>query len=228
MTNRVCVSILPKNVLEALNLIEKAESAHADLIEVRLDSLETSRKLSDLVSHTKIPLIATNKLLNEKGNFSGNETQRQQTLINAAESGFEYVDVDYSSPKLKAQIKELSALGAKTISSFHKFDGPLSISEMNIILEKQINSGCNVCKIVTSAKQIEDNLSVLNFVSANSSRAKLVCFCMGERGKISRLLSPMFGAFFTFASLEQGSETAPGQMSIQEMKTAYTLLGQKL
>jgi 3-dehydroquinate dehydratase len=38
----------------------------------------------------------------------------------------------------------------------------------------------------------------------------------------------MFGAFFTFASLEQGSETAPGQMSIQEMKTAYTLLGEKL
>jgi 3-dehydroquinate dehydratase type I len=227
VTNRICVSILPKTNLEALNFIEKAENAHADLIEVRLDSLETSRKLSDLVSHTKIPLIATNKLLSEKGNFFGTETERQKTLFNAAQNGFEYVDLDYSSPKLKAQIKELSALGAKTIASFHKFDGPLSIPEMNIILEKQINSGCNVCKIITSAKQIEDNLSVLNFVSANSSRAKLVCFCMGERGRVSRLLSPMFGAFFTFASLEQGSETAPGQMSIQEMKTTYILLGQK-
>ncbi len=35
----------------------------------------------------------------------------------------------------------------------------------------------------------------------------------------------MFGAFFTFASLEQGSETAKGQMSIGEMKAAYDLLG---
>jgi len=68
-------------------------------------------------------------------------------------------------------------------------------------------------------------LAMLNFVASHSSKAKLVCFCMGEAGKVSRLLSPMFGAFFTFASLDQGSETAKGQMSISEMKTAYNLLG---
>jgi 3-dehydroquinate dehydratase type I len=227
VTNRICVSILPKTNIEALNFIEKAEKAHADLIEVRLDSLETSRKLSDLASHTKIPLIATNKLLSEGGNFSGTQGERQQTLLNAAKSGFEYVDLDLSSPKLKEQIKELNALGAKTIVSYHKFDGPLTIQEMNRILEEEISSGANVCKIIPTAKQVQDNLTALNFVSANANRAKLVCFCMGELGKTSRLLSPMFGAFFTFASLEQGSETAPGQISIREMKTAYSVLGQK-
>jgi 3-dehydroquinate dehydratase-1 len=227
VTNRICVSILPKTNIEALNFIEKAENAQADLIEVRLDSLETSRKLSDLASHTKIPLIATNKLLSEGGNFSGTQGERQQTLLNAAKSGFEYVDLDLSSPKLKEQIKELNALGAKTIVSYHKFDGPLTIQEMNRILEEEISSGANVCKIIPTAKQVQDNLTALNFVSANANRAKLVCFCMGELGKTSRLLSPMFGAFFTFASLEQGSETAPGQISIREMKTAYSVLGQK-
>jgi 3-dehydroquinate dehydratase len=35
----------------------------------------------------------------------------------------------------------------------------------------------------------------------------------------------MFGAFFTFASLEEGSETAAGQMTIEEMRAAYNLLG---
>jgi 3-dehydroquinate dehydratase len=48
---------------------------------------------------------------------------------------------------------------------------------------------------------------------------------MGEAGKISRLLSPVFGGFFTFASLEKGAQTATGQMSISELKSAYTLLG---
>ena len=72
MTARICVSILPKNNLEALNLIEKAEKAQADLIEVRLDCLEISRKLSDLSASTKIPLIATNKLQSEKGFFVWN------------------------------------------------------------------------------------------------------------------------------------------------------------
>jgi 3-dehydroquinate dehydratase len=48
---------------------------------------------------------------------------------------------------------------------------------------------------------------------------------MGELGKPSRLLSPLFGAFFTIASFERGKETASGQLTIQEMKTAYQALG---
>ena len=99
MTSRICVSILPKNNVEALGLIERAEKAKADFIEVRLDCLEASRTLSELSKSTKIPLIATNKLHSEKGSFSGTETERQQTLINSAKNGFEYVDVPLSSPK---------------------------------------------------------------------------------------------------------------------------------
>ena len=227
MTTRICVSILPKNNVEALSLIERAEKVKADFIEVRLDCLETSRNLSELSKSTKIPLIATNKLRSEKGSFSGTETELQQTLLNAAKNGFEYVDVDLSSAKRKETIDKLKQLGVKPIVSFHKFDRALSSSEMGDILKQEISSGAAVCKIVTTAKKIEDNLIVLNFISAMHSRVKLVCFCMGDSGKVSRLLSPMFGAFFTFASLEQGSETASGQITIQEMRTAYDLLGAK-
>jgi 3-dehydroquinate dehydratase type I len=225
---RICVSILPKNNLEALNLIEKAEEAKADLIEVRLDCLEISRKLSDLSASTKIPLIATNKLQSEKGFFAGTQTERQQTLLSAAKNGFEYVDVDLSDSKHKETLRHLKQLGVKTIVSYHKFDGTPNVSAMETILDEEISSGASICKIVTTAKQIEDNLPVLSFVSFASTKAKLVCFCMGEQGKVSRLLSPMFGAFFTFASLEKGSETATGQISISEMRCAYSLLGIKL
>jgi 3-dehydroquinate dehydratase type I len=222
---RICVSILSKNVSEALSLIGKAEKAHADLIEVRLDGLEETRNLSDLAKDTKIPLIATNKLQAEKGCFSGTETERQQTLLNAAKAGFQYVDVDFFSPKRNETIAKLKALGVKPIVSYHKFDGVLTVSALERILDEQIASGAGVCKIVLTAKQIEDNLPILSFVSFASTKAKLVCFCMGEAGKTSRLLSPVFGAYFTFAALEQGIETAPGQMSIDEMRSAYKLLG---
>jgi len=218
------VSILPKTVPAALRLIEKAEGAHADFIEVRLDCLkdclENQRALADLAAHGKTPKIATDK-------SSRTETEQRQMLLSAAKSGFEYVDVELSAPQLKELVKELKALGAKPIVSFHKFNGSLGISELNSILEREISSGAEVCKIVTTAKRIEDNLTTLNFTSTASSKAKLVCFCMGELGKVSRLLSPLFGGFFTFASLERGSETASGQMTIQEMKAAYALLGQK-
>ena len=214
------MSILPKTLPEALRLIEKAEAAHADLIEVRLDSIEKRGELADLSAHGNTPKIATDR-------SSRTETEQRQTLLSAAKSGFEYVDAELSTPRLKDLVKEVKALGAKSIVSFHKFDGSLGISELNSVLEKEISSGAEVCKIVPTAKRIEDNLTTLNFISTASSKAKLVCFCMGELGKVSRLLSPLFGGFFTFASLELGNETASGQMTIQEMKAAYELLGQK-
>jgi 3-dehydroquinate dehydratase type I len=224
LTIRICVSILPKTVPEALQLIEKAEAAHADFIEIRLDRLEDCLEnnlgLADLAAHGKTPKIATDKA-------SRTETEHRQLLLNAAKSGFEYVDAELSTPQLEDLVKELKAQGAKPIISFHKFDGSLSLSELNIVLEREISSGADVCKIVTTAKRIEDNLTSLNFASTASSRAKLVCFCMAELGKVSRLLSPLFGGFFTFASLERGSETAAGQITIQEIKLAYALLGQK-
>jgi 3-dehydroquinate dehydratase type I len=217
---RVCVSILPKTVSEALRLIEKMEVAQADFIEVRLDCLENHRELADLGAHGKTPKIATDK-------SSRTEPEHRKILLSAAKSGFEYVDVELFTPQLKDLVKELKTLGAKPIVSFHKFDGALGASELNNILEREISCGAEVCKIVITAKQIEDNLTTLNFTSTASRKTKLVCFCMGELGKISRLLSPLFGGFFTFASLERGSETASGQITVQDMKTAYELLGQK-
>lgn len=222
---RICVSILPKNNREALKLIKKSEKATADFIEVRLDYLQT-KNLQKLAESTKIPLIATNKLVSEKGFFVGTETERQQTLLNAAKSGFEYVDVDLSSPMHIEIIGKLKQVGAKPIVSYHKYDGTLSSSEMEKVLEQEIASGANVCKIVTTATKVEDNLGVLSFVSARKSRTKLVCFCMGKQGTFSRFFSLMCGAFFTFASLEQGSETAIGQMSIQSMRTLYDIFGE--
>ena len=215
------MSILPKTVPEALLLMEKTEAAHADFIEIRLDRLKDcleNRGLADLVAYGKTPKIATDKA-------SRSETEHRQLLIGVAKSGFEYVDIELSTPQLEDLVKELKALGAKSIVSFHKLDGSLSVPELNNVLEREISSGAEVCKIVTTAKQMKDNLTTLNFTSTASTKAKVVCFCIGELGKVSRLLSPIFGGFFTFASLEHGSETASGQFTIQEMRAAYKLLG---
>ena len=225
MRPRICVSIIPKNNVQALGLIEKADEAQADLIEVRLDHFDTSADLSEIAKSTETPLIATNKLIIEHGFFPGNDNQRQLTLLNAAKNGFEYVDVDLSSLKHREAIEKLRISGVKTIVSYHNFEGGLGVFEMGQILKQETALEASVCKIVTTAKRIEDNLTVLNFVSTVPNDVKIVCFCMGQHGRISRILSPMFGAAFTFASIDQRNETASGQLTIEEMKSAYNLLG---
>ena len=227
MTTKICISVPPQTVAEALDLVEKAENQHADFIEVRLDSLKKHNQLADIAHCSNTPLIATNRSTKCQGKFLGSETEREKILMNAARNNFEYVDVELSTPKLKNIISNLREMGAKPIISFHDFNETPSSSQLNKILKKQVASGADVCKIVTTARFVEDNLTMLDFVSKASKNARIVCFAMGEIGKPSRILSPVFGAFFTIASLEKGRKTAQGQLTIQEMRSAYEALGLK-
>ncbi len=227
MTIKVCVAIPPKTVDEAFCLIEQAKAQHADLIEVRLDSLTKHDRIADIPLCSKTPLIATNKSTEYHGNFSGSETERQKVLMDAARNGFEYVDVDLGTPKQTELIRKLHEAGAKVIVSFHDFEQTPTLSQLGNVLDEEVALGADVCKIITTARSVEDNLITLNFVSEASKKAKLVCFAMGELGKHSRLMSPVFGAFFTFASLDEKRKTAKGQLTINEMKRAYEALGLK-
>ena len=227
MTIKVCVSVPPKTIPEAFDLIEKAETQHADLIEIRLDSLKKHCRLADLARSTKTPLIATNKSTENHGKFTGSEDERQRILLDAARNGFEYVDVDLSTPNMQKLIANLREVGAKPIVSFHDFKATPTLAQLDKVLEEEIAAGADVCKIVTTAKRVEDNIKILDFVSEASKKAQMVCFAMGELGKPSRLLSPVFGAFFTFASIDEKSKTAKGQLTIQEMRSAYEALGLK-
>lgn len=225
MTIKICVSVPPRTASEALDLIQRAEGRRADYIEVRLDSLNEHNQLADIANSSNTPLIATNRSTKCQGNFTGRETQRRKILVDAAEKGFEYVDIELSTPKLNELVNRLREIRVKPVISFHDFDETPSTSQLNAILKRQIESGADVCKIVTKAKLVEDNLTVLDFVSKAYKTARIVCFSMGELGKPSRLLSPVFGGFFTIAALEGDRKTASGQLTIQEMRMAYKALG---
>jgi 3-dehydroquinate dehydratase I len=219
LTPKICVSILPRNIPEALEQIQKAEQAKADFVEVRLDGLDTDSDLTVLADGCKTPLIATDK------STERDAAEQRALLLNAAKSGFEYVDIELSTPKLKSIIEEIKASGAKCIVSFHDAKGCPAPAELRSILKRQIADGADICKIIATASQIQDNLIVLEFTAEASKQAKVVCFCMGELGRESRLQSPIHGGLFTFASLDAGCPTAPGQMTIREMRAAYDLLG---
>ena len=227
MTIRVCVSVPPRTVDEAFELIRKAEAQHADLIEVRLDYLTAHDRIAQIPSCSKTPLIATNKSVEQHGKFLGNETERQKILVDAAKNGFTYVDVDLVTSNKAELISSLHEAGAKVIVSFHDFEQTPPMAELGKVLDEEVALGADVCKIITTARTVKDNLTALNFVSEASKKAKIVCFAMGELGEQSRLVSPAFGAYFTFACLDEKRKTAKGQLTIQEMNNAYEALGLK-
>jgi 3-dehydroquinate dehydratase len=47
---------------------------------------------------------------------------------------------------------------------------------------------------------------------------------MGEKGRISRVMAPLLGSYLSYASLDTGAESAPGQLTIAEMRQIQEIL----
>ncbi|MBI4053032.1 MAG: type I 3-dehydroquinate dehydratase [Candidatus Diapherotrites archaeon] len=217
---KICVPIVSGNVKDCISDIKEA-NAKADLIELRLDFMErlSEADLKRLLKACKKPVIATNRKRAEGGKFEGDETKRVGVLENAARLGADFVDIEFHSEK-KLLEKILKAKGkAKVILSYHSFSGTPALEELERLLDRMSALRPAVVKIVTAAKSEEDNKTILALVQAAKSKGvKIVAFCMGPLGTISRVSSPQLGAEFSFASLRTGKESAPGQLSVDEMR----------
>jgi 3-dehydroquinate dehydratase type I len=75
--------------------------------------------------------------------------------------------------------------------------------------------GCDIAKVVT---QVNTNADAANLLSLYSINKPLVAFGMGDAGKLTRVVAPLLGAEFTFASMDNGVATAPGQIRYHTMK----------
>lgn len=225
MKIRICVPLATYNPLDLVPLILRAQSEGADLIEIRLDYMDKLEGIEKVVQNASVPLIATNRQHQQGGSRLQDEETRIQNLIEAARSGFQYADIELTAKDVASMILKLRDLRVKPIVSFHDFKSTPSQDELERIVNIQIESGAELCKMITTANNIEDNLTCFQLLTKMGRSTKLVCFAMGEKGKLSRALSPVFGGYFTYASLERGMETASGQISISELKRLYGALG---
>jgi 3-dehydroquinate dehydratase type I len=215
---RICVSIAREN-LDAMYLdAQKAFKDGADLVELRLDYLKlpdlgaVKKKFKALEDKT----ILTIRKREEGGRFQGSETKRIALLRQLQGWKAAYKDVELntlSDSKLK--------VNARTIVSWHDFSSTPSAKVMKAKLSAALEYG-GIAKIVTTARKLSDNLTVLSLYS-EEMKGRLIAFCMGEDGKISRILAPMLGSPLMYGCLE-GAVVAPGQIPISELRGFYELL----
>jgi 3-dehydroquinate dehydratase type I len=85
--------------------------------------------------------------------------------------------------------------------------------------------GADVIKIVTFATSWKDNLLLLSLIPfAKERKQEIVAFCMGEKGKMSRVFAPWMGAAWTYAPLRRDRSSAPGQLTVWEVKDIWEKL----
>ena len=207
-------------IKEAVEMMGRVHGA--DLFELRGDYLRSYDGVDDLSPYAN-RLIVTVRRRSEGGAFRGAEEERLKLLRRLMQVGPRYVDVEAASPIASAVVEEARSLGVGIIASSHDLKRTPRLKGLVRAWRRCVELDPDVVKVVTMALTPSDNLTALNLLLKVDRPT--ISFCMGPLGKISRLLSPFFGAPFTYASLEGGLETAPGQLSLREVKEAWKVLG---
>jgi len=212
---RICAVITERNP-EAIRAIEPL----VDLFEVRIDLIGNG--WTEITRQLHKPWIACNRKADEGGKWAKDEATRVAELLNAIELGADMIDIELRTANLAEAVK-LIKQRSKCLVSFHDLRGTPSFEDMKGIIRQQIEAGADVCKLVTTAKSPEDGTAALQLIPAFPDK-KLVSFAMGAPGLVSRILCPLVGGDFTYASIKAGKESAPGQITVSELSKIYGMV----
>lgn len=204
----VCVPIIQKDMNSALRSANSAKKRGADILEFRIDALEdpNSEKIKKLIDEVDYRFIATNRMQQEGGFFKGSESERTDILVEVAEQ-VDFVDIELQTdPEYRSKVINASK---SSIISFHDFEKTPGVEELLDVVEKEKEVG-DIAKFAVMPQNIQDTLIVLEVLSQVQNT---IGISMGEMGRYTRVVAPLFGSPLTFASSDLKS--APGQLDIK-------------
>jgi 3-dehydroquinate dehydratase/shikimate dehydrogenase len=197
-----------------LDALEQAVEAGADAVELRLDYLHQAPEEKQLrqmmAGRDGVELIVTCRPRREGGRFDGPEEDRLALLGRAAELCPDFIDVEIGVPRHHWPKGSI-------IHSHHDFHSmPQDLRETAAALDA---SDAEINKLAFASPGPEAALAALEVLRL--CHKPTIALAMGESGVASRVLAKKFGAFGTFACLQSGSESAPGQPTVDQLRKLY-------
>ncbi len=224
---KLTTAITATSLNVALTDIQHAVKAGAELIEIRLDYLDTEDFFT-LVKSSPVPILWTLRHSSEGGKFTGSIERQLEVLARAISAGGEYVDVEFQRWQkaglarqiLLDSIGRLRAEGRniKIILSFHDFESmPIDLS--GIVQTIAADPDADVVKVAGQTNSVDDLFRLLDVIA--QSPKPIIAIAMGSPGVASRVLAKKFGAEVSFATIEPAKASAPGQLTVEQMKNEY-------
>ena len=218
---KICVSVCTEMADEFIENIKRAGQC-ADIIELRFDCLretELTPALREVLTRpAERDLLVTFRPPEQGGKRSLTFRQRVKFwelffLKNKHQNL--YVDLEHDLDGL------FNFKSTKSIASYHDYSGEADklnwFYEINTLVPNN-----HILKIAAQADDITDTIPVWNLLErAKSDNKQIIPIAMGESGKWTRILGLAHGAFMTYAALDTGNETAPGQISAKDLIETY-------
>ncbi len=229
---KICASI-PLYVEELLgieNKIERLLKEGISFVELRFDYLDDFENIDTIlerISKYKKQSIYTLRHITEGGKFSESDTKRVILLKKLALARPMLLDLEYGFISTNDELADfIDNNEIRTLLSWHDFaKTPNEEILVNLIDKMRVYS--HFIKIVTTAKSMDDTIRVMGLYNLIDTSINLIAFSMGEIGIISRVLCNVIGdSPFTFATIDDA--IAPGQLTIKQMKSIYSLFSNKL
>ena len=210
------IGVIQETGIEALVHTLARVPEHFDMIELRLDALETV----DITALRSIalpkPAIFTLRPKDQGGAFGGPEALRLELLEQLAALCPACIDVEYTtSPEWVERIRQASP-ASQLILSYHNFSH--TPADLEAIRQNMLHTAPGaVCKIATMANSTLDALRMLVF--CKQSPAPVIGICMGEKGSSTRILAPVVHTGFAYCPVTTAS--APGQIEAATLCDLY-------
>jgi 3-dehydroquinate dehydratase-1 len=182
-----------------------------DRAEIRLERLApTDEQLKEIFA-LPVELVATMR----PGQH--NDEARAHVLSLAAASGAAYVDVELDSPapfreKVVAACRHTRC---RVIVSFHDFEKTPEREALRDVVEDSFAAGGDVAKVACLARSPREAARLLALLDDGRP---IIAIGMGPWGTITRLAAPLLGSPFTYAAPAAGKETAPGQLTVEQLQ----------
>jgi 3-dehydroquinate dehydratase I len=198
-------------------LIEQAQALGVDVAELRIDRFtrtDAPHVLGVVASYEALPTLATIRSPEEGGAWQGSESERL-ALYRQIVPVVQGIDIELSSEVILAEVLETAhRLERITVLSFHDFSATPSRSVLDALVERGDVHGADVVKIAVTPRTREDIREMARFTLDHADR-NIITICMGDLGRLSRVLFPALGSRLTFTHL--GTASAPGQISAERM-----------
>lgn len=224
----ICTSVTATTVKAFVEEIAEAVASGVDIVELRLDYIkdfDAERDLEPLMQACQIPYIVTFRPQWEGGNYDGPEPQRLATLKFAALKGAPYIDVEYEAAHCFFAGAGEVPVSTSVILSHHNFSETPDLDTLRSKARAMRAAGADIVKIAALANDITDCDRILALLRDNTGPT--IALAMGERGQLVRLLAARYGGFLTFAAMSPSRASAPGQPTVQQLRSTFRFARQQ-